>query len=833
MTIAADMLHQFTTFGDLFKYLRKRARLTQQALGIEVGYSTTTINRYEHNQQLPDPQAITALFAKPLGLHNDAAALSRLLDLLQQELQSQIHEVLAPKLTDPDAALGSASSALAFNDLPIPPTEIIGRTHDIAHVMMHLQKHKGRLLTLVGPPGVGKSRLALEVATQFAAQARVAKFISCAHLIDPVQVIPVLLSALNVALPNVDGRSAFETLMRHLRDQSLLIVLDNLEQLLGQDLVPRQIADLLAACSCLHFVVTSREPLQIRAEQVIAVQALSEQDAIQLFESRAKAADDAFGLTKQNSYIVRRICQRLDFLPLAIELIASRVTVNTPQQIFDLLARSNVALQYQGAADLPERHRTLHNAIAWSYQLLDSVHQQAFRTLGCFSGNFSADAAASLGCNADHLSLLVRRNLVKRVALQPVPYFVLLNSLTEFAKARLHDFGEWNGGMMRHLAYYLALAETTRPHLTGSDRLSHMARLNAEHYNLMMAMDWALGQADIDSCYRFVYALGHFWEYQIYNRQVLPWLSQLYELGCQIFEDGDIDKTRRGAEICRGASVVAWQADDLHLSVKFGLRSLQLARRSADAVMLIYALETAAFLMSQAGYQIENAQALFEESWQLREVWRETMTLMPPRINPTMLCVNIADFRRLCARYEHDLGAWRRFGNLNYLGLVLYVLGDTWACLKNDLKAEPYYRESLLVSNRSQHKQRVSWANYGLGCVLQRQGRGNEAISHLQQAYVLFEEAGNELAMLDCLLALNIFVIDMTNNAKLLGAYATRLQAKRARAFPIEQLHYEFLLAYVQATLPKVDFDILFEAGRSLSLEEVLGLVSPPHQPSV
>ena len=116
MTIAADMLHQFTTFGDLFKYLRKRARLTQQALGIEVGYSTTTINRYEHNQQLPDPQAITALFAKPLGLHNDAAALSRLLDLLQQELQSQIHEVLASKLTDPDAALGSASSALA----PLP-----------------------------------------------------------------------------------------------------------------------------------------------------------------------------------------------------------------------------------------------------------------------------------------------------------------------------------------------------------------------------------------------------------------------------------------------------------------------------------------------------------------------------------------------------------------------------------------------------------------------------------------------------------------------------------------------------------------------------------------
>lgn len=827
------MLQSFTTFGDLFKYLRKRARLTQQALGTQVGYSTTTINRYEHNQQLPDAQAIHALFVAPLGLKDDPAALKQLLHLLQHQIEANAANDIGNHAAAPQtpAPAPIAAPPPSNSDLPIPPTEIIGRDNDIAQVLNYVRKHRGRLVTLVGPPGVGKSRLALEIASQFSSQACPAKFISCATIVDAAQFLPVLLSVFNIALPNADGRSAFDTLTRHLRDQHMLIVLDNLEQLLGQDTVPRQIANVLAACPRLYLVATSREALQIRAEQVLAVQPLSARHAVALFENRAQAADPEFTLTAQNSPIVAQICQRLDHLPLAIELMASRVMVNSPQQILAALAQPQTRLLHRGAADLPERHRTLHNAITWSYQLLSQAQQAAFRCLGCFSGAFSAQAAVSLGCSNDDLNLFVRQNLIKRNASQPEPYFILLNSLTEFAQARLHEHGEWHAKMTQHLSYYLALVEENRPHLTGPDRHIHMQRLNYEHYNLMAAMDWALAQHNSHACYQFIYALGHFWEYQVYNRQVLPWLKQVYALTSPAFNPSQPAAAQQHADICRGASVAAWQADDLQLAVEYGLRSLAFARISEQPVALIYALETAAFLMSQTGVRISEAKQLFDESWQMRELWRNRHPIMPPRINPTLLCDNADDFAHLCMRYEHDLPAWRAYGNLNYIGLVLYVLGDAWACLKNDANAETYYQESLSVSTLSRHKQRISWANYGLGCVLQRQGRLAAAETHLAQAYALFEEAGNELAMFDCFLARHVPHTAPNINAQLLGAYQTRLRAKRLRVFPIEQLHYEFLCAQVRASLSAAEFEHGFSIGERLNMDEALALLMPAAHP--
>src|SRR5712692_10419133 len=379
------------------------------------------------------------------------------------------------------AAAGNGQTSPSH--LPLPLTPLLGREHELAQLTALLLRPEVRLLTLTGPGGVGKTRLGITVArdllTDFAAGVY---FVPLAAINDPDFVLSTIAHVLDVR--EVGTRSLLEELKVALREESLLLLLDNFEQVL---LAAPRLSDLLDACPHLKLVVTSRAALRLYGEQEFPLSplplpdlkhlptrdALSHYAALTLFVQRAQAIKADFQLTEANARIIAEICVRLDGLPLAIELAAARTRLLSPQV---LLARLSHRLDVLtgGARNLPDRQQTLRATIAWSYNLLTPSEQQLFRSLSVFAGGCTLQAVEAItkppGAGfinvLDGVSRLVENHLVRQVE-QPdgEQRLLLLETIREYGLACLTNAGEWEAAQAAHVADYLALAEVAEPQL--------------------------------------------------------------------------------------------------------------------------------------------------------------------------------------------------------------------------------------------------------------------------------------------------------------------------------------------------------------------------------
>ena len=411
--------------------------------------------------------------------------------------------------------------------LPAPLTSFIGRHREVARIDALLEHE--RLVTLTGPGGMGKTRLALHAA---AAQTR--RFQGGVHFVSLVPVTDPALVPQSVAqtlgLRDAGAGTHGERLIGHLREQRVLLVLDNFEHLLG---AAPFVAELLANCHRVAVLATSRAPLGIGGEHELPVPPLSVAtpeemttserladpgDAVRLFVQRAQAVHPDFALSIENASIVARICRRLDGMPLAIELAAARTRLLPPRA---LLARLDQRLDVlrSDARDLPERHRTLREVIGWSHGLLGVPEQTFFRRLAVFAGGFTVGAAealsASLGDRRDvleSLTALVSHSLLRQDE-QPdgEPRFAMLETIHAFARDRLVEAGEEDGARRAHLQTMLATAEEAAPHLRGPEQRTWFERLEREHDNLRAALDYALDRGHADEAIRMAEALVRFW----------------------------------------------------------------------------------------------------------------------------------------------------------------------------------------------------------------------------------------------------------------------------------------------------------------------------------
>jgi predicted ATPase/DNA-binding XRE family transcriptional regulator len=494
-------------FGVLLKRLRRAAGLTQEQLAERAGYSVSYISQLERGQRQP-LLATAALLATALELASEEQA-------ALEAAARRAHEVpgLAP-------ALQLSPPARAYADLASPPTPLIGREYEEAALVHLLRQEDVRLVTLTGPPGVGKTRLGCQVAaTMCETFADGVVFVALAAVRDPSLVLSAL--AQSVEVPEVGSRPAAELVRTALRKRQMLLLLDNFEQVL--DAAPA-IAELLATCPRVKVVVTSRAVLRVRAEREFPVPPLAVPDlahlppladlgqypAVALFVQRVQAVKPTFALTMGNAPAVATICARLDGLPLAIELAAARGKVFTPQALLARLDR-RMGLLTEGARDLPERQRTLRQAIAWSYDLLEARDQRLFRRLAVFLGGWTLEAAEAV-CDAggdsedsvledsvlEGLTSLVDKSLVvadegaqggpNAASTQGEPRFTMLETLREYGLERLAASGEEEALRRRHLDYYLRLAETAEPALKGPGQATWLARLEREHDNLRAAL---------------------------------------------------------------------------------------------------------------------------------------------------------------------------------------------------------------------------------------------------------------------------------------------------------------------------------------------------------
>jgi predicted ATPase/DNA-binding SARP family transcriptional activator len=414
-------------------------------------------------------------------------------------------------------------------NLPLPRTPLLGREVELVAVQALLMQELVGLVTLTGTPGVGKTRLALEVAAGLhAAFAGEVWFVDLAPTRDAGLVLSAIATALGLC--ETDAQPLPERLKRFLRTRQRLLLLDNFEQVIA---AAPLISELLESCPGARILVTSREALRLRAEQEFPVSPLALPDrrrlpspavlaqnpAVALFVQRAHAVKPDFALGRENAPAVAAICHRLEGVPLAIELAARRTKLFSSAE---LLARleNRLGLLVGGPRDLPARQQTLRNTIAWSYDLLEAPEKALFRRLGVFVGGCTLEAAAAV-CNAegdreldileDLASLVDKSLLLQEEGPDGEPRFRMLELIREYAQERLAASGEAEAIRGREAEYFMSLAETAEPELRDGEHITWLTRLQAEHDNMREALRWCAASGAAEIGLRTGAALSEFW----------------------------------------------------------------------------------------------------------------------------------------------------------------------------------------------------------------------------------------------------------------------------------------------------------------------------------
>jgi predicted ATPase len=601
----------------------------------------------------------------------------RLKDLTRPE---RVAQVTVPDLRSDFSPLASLNAY--SHNLPIHPTALLGRERAVAEVCAFL-RGGARLVTLTGPGGTGKTRLSLQVAAELPDSFDHGVFlVELAPISDPALVPSTIAQVLG--LRDLGGRPVLESLKEHLRIRSILLVLDNFEQILPAAPV---VADLLATSPGLRVLVTSREPLRLRGEREYAVppltlpdaphraapETLSQYAAVALFLERAVAIRSDFTVTRENAPAVAEICTRLDGLPLAIELAAARVRLLTPQAMVGRLGR-RLPLLTGGARDLPTRQQTLRGAITWSYDLLNDPERRLFRRLAVFVGGWTLEAAEAV-CGVgdsdddvlDGLDLLVSKSLVRQHAgPDSTPRFTMLETIREYGLEQLQLSGELELLSRKHAAHYLDLAEEARTHFDGPDQARWLDRLERDHDNLHAAVRWAIERKDAELGIRLVRNLAGFW----YFRGYYSGGRALREAVLALPAGPELAGLR--AQLLQANALLAQQQGDYAAARAFVGEALVIARRVGDPVPLTHTLITLGFVTRVQGDYAVARSALEEGLTRARDAVLPGSTAMALHHLGLLAWEADRDGDVAWSLHEQSLALYRGQGNRRGVGVVLW-----------------------------------------------------------------------------------------------------------------------------------------------------------------
>ncbi len=501
--------------------------------------------------------------------------------------------------------------------LPLPPYSLVGREKDLEKVQALVLRGNVRLVTITGPPGVGKTRFAVELASTVASE-----FDDGVAFVDlaPVREAGLVLETIAQALDVVDHpeQPALQRLQRYLRDQNLLLLLDNLEHVIT---AAGDVANLLEAGPHVKLLVTSRQPLHVRWEHrysllplaVPNATARSDQatlvrsPATALFIERARAAEARFSADQQNAPTVVEICRRLDGLPLAIELAAAWVGVLGLEAILSRLS-GHQGLPVGGPRDAPERQQTLIDAIAWSYDLLNEAERSVFRALGAFAGEIPLETieAVCAGLRVDVLTPvagLVDKNLLVRVE-DGETRFRMLETIREIAEERLELTGEADAVRRRHAAWFLGLAQRAERFIWSEHQAVWFERVERAHDNVRLALNWCLGGGDEETGVLLAAAMHRFWFARGHIREGRRW--------CEIAASKEHVSPKGRALALRNLAFFLRQLGEPQQAVELAEQAAVLARSVGDPALMAWILLGLADVADAVG-DVERSERLYGE----------------------------------------------------------------------------------------------------------------------------------------------------------------------------------------------------------------------------
>ena len=705
---AAGQTHP-SSFAMLLRRHRLRAALSQEALAERAGLSAAAIGALEQEQRRrPHLQTVSGL-ADALQLAPDERA-----TLLEAAAQPS-------GAGGPAAATAGPPLAARPPPPPTPPTPLIGRAAEVREVAALLGQDSPpvRLLTLTGPGGVGKTRLALAVADAMVdAYPDGVAFVDLAPLRDDRLVPATVARALG--LQESGGASARELLLARLRERRTLLVLDNLEHLPG---AVEWLAELLEGCPRLTVLATSRAALRMRAERRLPVDPLATPSAdgglsldevavspaVQLFVDRAHAAAPEFTLEAENAGAVAGICRRLDGIPLALELAAARVGVLSAAALLGRLER-HLPLPGGGPLDLPERQRTLRATLVWSHELLAPAERVLFHRLAAFAGGWTLEAAAAVCADPslrsgqaidpaddvlERLGALVNNSLVQRAAgLDGEPRFAMLETVREYATELLGNAGEVEPVRARHRDWYVAWAERVLPELTGPDQLVWYDRLTDALENFRAAREWCRRDAGgAKAGLRLAAALGRYFEVRLPDREGRLWLAQA-------LADGPAEPSVARAWALTWCGQLEYRHGEAEAGRPRVEESVEVARLLGNGSLLCLTLRHRAMYAAERA----TAPALLEEAAALARAAGDRRELAL-----TLCFLGVArrlegDDTAAAALYAEAVAAARASGDLTALTAALLTLGDLEIASGEYDAAQALLGEALELSQLLDHR---------------------------------------------------------------------------------------------------------------------------------
>ena len=726
------------------------------------------------------------------------------------------------------------SPAEFAGNLPQPPTPIVGREQELAHLTRLLIADSARLVTLTGPGGTGKTRLCLEVGHTLRDRfPHGVFFVDLAPITDPALVASTIAHAMGIR--EGGGRPAFDNLREYLADKRVLLLLDNLEQVVSAAPV---VAGLLAATRHVNLLATSRIPLQIRGEREYPVdtlrvppervplgpQQLLDYEAVRFFVGQAQAARPSFALTADNAAAVAGICRRLDGLPLALEIAAARVRLLPPAAILKRLDQS-MTLLVGGAVDLPTRQQTVRNAIDWSYTLLTPDEQTLFARLGIFVGGFTLNSAEAI-CNPDGaldvfagIETLLRSSLLRQVeSPDDEPRFDMLLTIRDYALEKLEATGELAHCRAAHAAYFAQRAIEHWRLLYGPEAVACMIDAEADHDNFRAAMRTGLesggdllgaGWITIFLLW-FWYRRGYLQEGRVWSEQMMratervggiPYGMALNTAGLMAMWLGDLDV----AEERLTAAVRLAEQTGFPLGISMGHFSygVNLINRGRDR---------------EAYAHLTQAAEMFDET---DSAWDKANTL----VHLANAALGLGESGQAVAWLRQALPLAERVGDPWQIALALNNIGEVARAGGDYEQARGYYERAEALYRQADALGDHARLDHTLGYMALHDGDPARAESLFHDSLAAFRKLGNKRGMAECLGGLAAVAAvrgDAAWGAPLLAAADAQIAASGAAWWPADRVEVERTRRHLRDALGDAAFEAAWARGRALGLDAAI-----------